>query len=119
MSAHGSRIAAAHEVAIVPVERLELAFSPREWAFATQRRREMDAHFDALRRANPALWNGRVLMLDRHQIAETVFHGSYFETDFASMLAWRHWGFPDTDVKSCFAMGALRARDNAFLLGVM
>jgi 8-oxo-dGTP pyrophosphatase MutT (NUDIX family) len=107
------------EVTIVPVERLELAFAPRPWPFATERRREIDAHFNALRQSNPALWNGRVLMLYQHAIGDAVFRGSYLETDFASMLAWRHWEFPDPGVKNCFAMGVLRASDGPFLLGVM
>ena len=80
------------EMTIVPVERLELVLSPRPWPFADQRRDEIAAHFDALRRANPALWNGRVLMLHQHAIGSPVFHGAYFETDFASMLAWRRVG---------------------------
>ena len=107
------------EIAIVPVERLELALAPRPWPFATERRAEIDAHFDALRRANPALWNGRVLMLHDHAIRGAVFRGAYLETDFASLLAWRHWGFPDRGIKNCFGMGALRGSDGAFLLGVM
>ena len=32
----------------------------------------------------------------------------YFETDFASFLAWRDWGFPDRGVFNGFGMGALR-----------
>ena len=43
----------------------------------------------------------------------------YFETDFASFLAWRDWGFPDKDVFNGFGMGALRASDGAFVLGEM
>jgi 8-oxo-dGTP pyrophosphatase MutT (NUDIX family) len=107
------------EPIVVPIERLELAFAPRRWPFASARRDEIDAYFTTLRRVNPALWNGRVLMLHEHAIRGTVFHGAYFETDFASMLAWRHWGFPDPHVKNCFAMGALRGNDGAFVLGVM
>jgi len=106
-------------VTIVPVERLELAFAPQPWPFAQARRAEIDAHFAGLQRANPALWNGRALMLHRHAIAGAVFRGAYLETDYASLLAWRHWEPPDTDVKNCFAMGALRGSDGAFLLGVM
>jgi len=34
-------------------------------------------------------------------------------------MAWRDWGFPDRSVVNCFAMGALRASDGAYLLGVM
>lgn len=46
-------------------------------------------------------------------------HFSFFETDFASFLAWWEWGFPDRTVTNCFAMGAIRSADGAFLLGVM
>ena len=45
--------------------------------------------------------------------------GAYLETDFASFIAWRDWGFPDTTMRNCFAMAALRAADGAFLLGEM
>jgi hypothetical protein len=107
------------EIAIVPVERLELAFASRPWPFASERRADIDAYFAKLQRSNPALWNGRVLMLHQHDIRGPVFHGAYLETDFASILAWRHWNFPDAAIKNCFAMGALQGSDGAFLLGVM
>jgi 8-oxo-dGTP pyrophosphatase MutT (NUDIX family) len=107
------------EITIMPIERLELAFASRPWPFASERRADIDAHFAELQRSNPALWNGRVLMLHQHAIRAAVFHGSYLETDFASLLAWRHWNFPDAAIKNCFAMGALQGADGAFLLGVM
>jgi 8-oxo-dGTP pyrophosphatase MutT (NUDIX family) len=106
-------------IRIVPVDRLELAFAPRPWPFAQERRAEIDAHFEQLLSANPALWNGRVLLLHQYAIAGAVFRGAYLETDFASLLAWRHWDAPDPDVINCFAMGALRGSDGAFVLGVM
>jgi 8-oxo-dGTP pyrophosphatase MutT (NUDIX family) len=107
------------DISIVPVDRLELAFSPQPWPFAHERRGEIDAHFATLQRATPALWNGRVLLLREFEIAGHVFRGSYFDTDFASLLAWRDWNFPDAQVRNCFAMGALRSSDGAFILGVM
>lgn len=107
------------EITIVPVERLELAFATRPWPFARERRVDIDAHFAHLQRSNPALWNGRVLMLYEHEIRTTVFHGTYLETDFASLLAWRYWNYPDPAIRNCFAMGALQGSDGAFLLGVM
>ena len=107
------------DIVVVPVERLELAFAPRPWPFATERRAEIDALFAALQRVNPTLWNGQVLMLHQYSIADGVFRGFYLETDFASLLAWRHWDFPDGQMRNCFAMAALRGSDDAFLLGVM
>ena len=47
------------------------------------------------------------------------FSASYFETDFASFLAWRDWGFPEQAVFNGFGMGALRCADGAFVLGEM
>ena len=65
------------------------------------------------------MWNGRVL-LGRHPVfAGGRLTAGYFETDFASFLAWRDWGFPDHDVFNGFGMGALRCTDGAFVLGEM
>jgi hypothetical protein len=107
------------EIPVLRIDRLEMTFAPRRWAFAEQRRAEIDAHFAARLQENPALWNGRVLMLARHTIEGAVFRGEFIEVDFASFLAWQDWGRPDVGVKDCFAQGALRAADGAFLLGVM
>jgi 8-oxo-dGTP pyrophosphatase MutT (NUDIX family) len=104
---------------VVLFDRLELVFAPRTWSFADERRADIDAHFAELRRAKPELWNGRVLVLYDYAIAQTTFHGAYLETDFASFLAWRDWDFPDRSVSNCFALGALRALDGAFVLGQM
>jgi 8-oxo-dGTP pyrophosphatase MutT (NUDIX family) len=41
------------------------------------------------------------------------------EIDFASMLAWRDFGFPDRTVFNCFGMAALQSADGAYLLGEM
>jgi hypothetical protein len=104
---------------VVPVDQLELGHSLWEWPFAHRRRTEIDAHFGKLQERTPELWNGRVLMLRDFTIEGRVFRGRYFETDFASLLAWRDWDFPDPDVKNSFAMGALRGSDGGFLLGEM
>jgi 8-oxo-dGTP pyrophosphatase MutT (NUDIX family) len=104
---------------IVHLERLELAYAPRPWPFALERRDDIDRHFARLRQATPALWNGRMLLLTEHTIDRRVLRGSYLETDFASFVAWRDWGFPDAGVLNCFAMAALRSSDGAYLLGVM
>lgn len=106
-------------ISIVRVSRLELGLVPRPWPFAAARRAEIDAHFSVLQRKRPVLWNGRVLLLQEHALDDGVLRGACIETDFASFLAWRDWGFPDGTVKNFFAMGALQANDGAFLLGVM
>lgn len=104
---------------IVRIRRLELAFAPRPWQFAEARRSEIARYFGRLQQRKPAVWNGRILLLHDHVIAGDVFHGAYLETDYASFVAWRDWGFPDATVRNCFSLGALRASDGGFLLGVM
>jgi hypothetical protein len=107
------------DLTVVSIERLELRFAQKPWPFAVERRDEIDRYFAQLRQGKPELWNGRVLVLHEFAIADAVFRGAYLETDFASFLAWRDWGFPDKSVRNCFAMGALRGADGAFVLGVM
>lgn len=107
------------DIPIIPLTRLDLRFEHAPWAFAEERRPEIDAHFEKLRAEKPQMWNGRVLLLRRGEMADGVLSGAYSEVDFASFIAWRDWGFPDTSVRNCFAMAALRSIDGAFLLGVM
>jgi hypothetical protein len=89
------------------------------WPFAEARRSEIDAHFAALKRDTPQLWNGRVLLGRNARFTADTFGADYFETDFASFLAWRDWGFPDASVFNGFGMGALRSCDGAYALGEM
>lgn len=107
------------DVSIVPLQRAELRFAPRRWPFSDERRADIDAHFAHMRRDKPRLWNGRVLMLYEHAIGDGEMRGSYLETDFASMMCWHAWGWPDRTMRSCFGQAALQGSDGAFVLGVM
>jgi 8-oxo-dGTP pyrophosphatase MutT (NUDIX family) len=100
------------------VTSLDVAFRPQPWAFAEERRTDIDAHFAARQREKP-IWNGRVLLGCNPAFTPGRFSADYFENDFASFLAWRDWGFPDAAVFNGFGMGALRSADGAFLLGEM
>lgn len=100
------------------VTTLDLAFRPSPWPFAQTRRAEISAHF-ALKAREKPIWNGRILLGRNPAFAGERFTASYFEADFASFLAWRDWGFPDTSVFNGFGMGALRGCDGAFVLGEM
>jgi hypothetical protein len=101
------------------VATLDLRFQPWSWPFAQARRADIDAHFATKQRERPGIWNGRILLGRNPVFAGESFTASYFETDFASFLAWRDWGFPDRDVLNGFGMGALRCSDGAFVLGEM
>jgi 8-oxo-dGTP pyrophosphatase MutT (NUDIX family) len=107
------------EIAIFPVTSLDLRFEPAPWRFALDRRAEIDAHFAEMKAAKPEIWNGQILLMRRWSLHGAALHGAYMETDFASLLAWRDFGFPDRATFNCFGMAALRAADGAYLLGEM
>ncbi len=107
------------EVSIFHVDRLDLNFVHKPWAFAVERRAEIDAYFGELQRQKPALWNGRVLLMHSHTVEGGVLRGNYLETDYASFAAWGHWGWPEAGIYDCFGAAAIRSADGAFLLGVM
>jgi hypothetical protein len=101
------------------VSTLDLPVEAWRWPFAEARRAEISAHFTEKQREKPATWNGRVLLGRNPVLSGDRLSASYFETDFASFLAWRDWGFPDPSVFNGFGMGALRCADGAFVLGEM
>ena len=107
------------ELVIHRVTTLDLAVEAWSWPFALERRAEIDAHFALQLREKPAMWNGRVLLGRNPVFSGERLSASYFETDFASFLAWRDWGFPDKSVFNGFGMGALLSSDGAFVLGEM
>ena len=112
------------EARIFEVTELDLAYEPAPWAFAESRADDIASHWAKRKQALPHLFDGRVLLLGRHEFAThgdgaTILRGAYFETDFKAFLAWRDFGFPDARVCNCFSMAALQSADGAFVLGEM
>jgi hypothetical protein len=107
------------EDSITITDTLDLNLSDWTWSIAEQNRAAIEKYFASLRVAKPSLWNGRVLLLHAYSISSRTFRGSLFETDFASLQAWRDGVVSDPMVKNCLAMAAIKSADGAFLLGVM
>jgi 8-oxo-dGTP pyrophosphatase MutT (NUDIX family) len=101
------------------VTTLELNVQQRAWPFAEEQRADIVAHFAERQRERPRIWNGRMLLGRDPVFSGERFAARYFETDFASFLAWRDWGFPDKAIFNGFGMGALRTSDGAFVMGEM
>jgi 8-oxo-dGTP pyrophosphatase MutT (NUDIX family) len=101
------------------VTTLDLPVRPWSWPFAGERRADIGAHFAEKQREKPKIWNGRVLLGRNPQFVGEHLRADYFETDFASFLAWRDWGFADKGIFNGFGMGALRSVDGAFVMGEM
>lgn len=93
------------------------------WRFALDEAAKIDRHWQKLLEEKPRLYNGRVLLMHRFALVEEAngraLKGACFEADYKAFLAWRDFGFPDENVRNCFAMPALRSADGAFILGQM
>ncbi len=104
---------------IAEVAALDFRLTAGAWDFAQSRADEIAAHWVRRLAEQPRLFNGRVLMLGRHEIAAGALRGEFVEAAFAAFLAWREFGFPPANACNGFSMAALRAADGAFLLGEM
>lgn len=104
---------------IVALDELDFCIEPYEWHWAKDNRADIDRHFARMREQRPQLWNGQVLVLNRWQLDGAKLSGTFFQTDFASFVCHRAFGFPDPNAISCFGGGALRTACGAYLLGIM
>lgn len=104
---------------IVALARVEAQIEPFDWAFASENRPAIEAHWAKLTFGKPAMFNGKIMLQHRAAIEDGVFQAGYFPADYAAFLAWRDFGQPGPAIRNGFAMAALRAADGAFLLGRM
>ncbi len=104
---------------ILALDDLDMRLEARDWAFATERRAEIDRHWARFVAEKPASFNGQVFLQHAWRIEGRVYAGRYLQTDYASFIAWREFGYPPPAMRNGFAMAALRSRDGAFLLGKM
>ncbi len=109
----------ASNIEVVALDDAEILLEPWTWRFALDRREDIVRHFTKLQNERPGVWNGRVLLLNRYAIRDRVLRGTCFETDFASLCAWRDWMLPDTGAYNFFAAAALQGADGAYLIGEM
>lgn len=106
-------------IRVEPITALDLRRSDAPWAFAAENAAAIRTHWDAAVAAKPTLWNGRTLLCRGHRVADGCFSAEFLETDYASFVAWRDWGRPDTSVVNCFGVPAVFSSDGALLIGVM
>lgn len=98
---------------------LDLTVVDGAWPFAEQRRADIDRHWQVLRDRTPGIWNGRVLMAVTPHVTGNVLRARFQETDYASFVAWRDWGWPDRAVYNCFGSAVVVGSDGALLYGRM
>jgi hypothetical protein len=106
-------------IRIAPVSSLDLRCLDGGWDFAHRNREAIDRHWLGIVAEKPTLWNGQILLCTRAEAADGHFAASFAVTDYASFVAWRDWGRPDSSVCNCFGVAAAFSSDGAMVLGVM
>jgi 8-oxo-dGTP pyrophosphatase MutT (NUDIX family) len=113
----------AQEPQIENIDAIDYRLEALPWRFAIDEATAIDRHWHKLREEKPRLYNGRVLLMHRSALvggaSARMLKGACFEAQYKAFLAWRDFGFPDPNIRNCFAMPALRSADGAFILGQM
>jgi 8-oxo-dGTP pyrophosphatase MutT (NUDIX family) len=101
------------------VAALDFTYTEKPWSFSLTRRVEIDAHFAERQRLNPALWNGRILIMQDMAVEAGTLRGVFALSDFASFRAWLDWGYPPAGAWDCFAAAAIVGADGGWITGEM
>lgn len=111
------------DAAFAFVDHIESAYHERTWGFAQERASEIDDNWRKLCAQRSGVFDGRVLVADRWSVEERagqrVLVTRHFATNFRNFVAMRDWGFPDPQVRNCFAAAALISSEGDWVLGQM
>ncbi len=88
-----------------------------EWAFASEHRDVIDAHWGQAQAENPSFFNGAIFLMKDIDVADDVFTASFVKTDFKSFLYWKSCGFPEAGVWDGFGSALLRSAEGHVVLG--
>jgi 8-oxo-dGTP pyrophosphatase MutT (NUDIX family) len=91
----------------------------RRWPWTDANADAIDAFWKEARTEQPKLFDGPVFVFADARIEGHTFRAVCFESRFSRLLYAKRHGFPDPEVVNGFAMGAVKAADGAFLLGIM
>jgi 8-oxo-dGTP pyrophosphatase MutT (NUDIX family) len=117
---HGPRLnPSGQSPTIAVVAGFEMALGGDDWPFLNDRADDVAHCWAAESAANPALFDGRVLVASTLAVENGIVRGRYLEVPFSALLYWRRLGFPSAGAFNCFGAAVACSRDGAVLLGVM
>jgi hypothetical protein len=91
-------------IRVIKLDHVEISAEPWNWEFAITQRDQITRYFAHKKKEQPALWNGRVLLMHRCTLSNRVLRGGCFTTEFANFLAWRDSNYPDSTIRDFFAV---------------
>jgi ADP-ribose pyrophosphatase YjhB (NUDIX family) len=102
---------------IVRVARCRLAVGHGTWAYAAEHAAEIVAHWQRRSAESPALFDGRIFLLEALRFSSDALEARFLPTRFRSLLYWKECGYPDRSVRDAFGSALIRSREGHVLLG--
>jgi 8-oxo-dGTP pyrophosphatase MutT (NUDIX family) len=101
------------------IRHIDATLDASPWDYAERQRQAIDTAWAAATAANPALFNGRVLLMSEGRVTDETMTGRYRPVFYAEFLHYMRHGAPDGRTKNGFALAGLVASDGALVMGVM
>jgi 8-oxo-dGTP pyrophosphatase MutT (NUDIX family) len=89
------------------------------WSYAETHAEAIDAAWRRASAANPALFDGQVLVIAERTIEGDVFEARYRQVRYSQFLHYMRHGEPDGSTRNGFALAGLTSADGAMMMGVM
>lgn len=102
---------------MLPVERVEMHLDPAPHPFESMHEAAIEAGWRAEKAANPALFDGRVVLLSQALYSEGTLSGRFHAVRYATLLHWRRHRPPE--VGHSFAHAALVSSDGLLVAARM
>jgi hypothetical protein len=109
---------------IVPVDRIDIRRVEGGWPLPPEQRAAVAAYWREATRANPHLWDGRILGLSAPgggmpRVVDGVLQAEAREDAYSAFMLWRHLGFPEIGICHAFGWALIVSADGALIFGVM
>ncbi|AVO43789.1 NUDIX hydrolase [Phreatobacter cathodiphilus] len=89
------------------------------WSYAETHAQAIDSAWRTATTANPALFDGEVLVITHREIDGEVFEARYRPVRYSQFLHYMRHGEPDGASRNGFAVAGLTGSDGALVMGIM
>jgi hypothetical protein len=88
------------------------------WPFALENADAIAADWEQRQALIPRMFDGTIYLLRDHALVGDELTGTFFKTDFKTLLYWRHHRSAQTEtVRECFGSSVIRSAEGHVLLG--
>ncbi|MGQ4273110.1 NUDIX hydrolase [Terrihabitans sp. B22-R8] len=104
---------------IVPVAGFDAFLVDEPWPWREEHRAAIDEHWAEAKAAKPALFDGKVLVARRFEIADGIWRAPHIVIPYSALKYWLSRDFVDAGAFNSFASAVVVTADRAVLLGRM